>query len=132
MPQYIYKGCCLDSQDYNCTLKYWPGEEIAITNDLSRYLPEKAPEIHLDISTNHLYVTQEKKQDYQKAIQNNPLLHALADIIVSGWPEDIKDVPKSLHQTSHGILPYLPEIQIPGTKATTEANTTTWETVAEP
>ena len=83
-------------QDYDFTLKYRPGEEMAIADALSRYSPEDAPEIHLDISINHVYITDEKKQDYQKAIQDDPLLHALADIIVSGWPEDIKDVPKSL------------------------------------
>ena len=61
---------------------------MAIADALSRYSPEDAPEIHLDISINHVYITDEKKQDYQKAIQDDPLLHALADIIVSGWPEE--------------------------------------------
>ena len=83
-------------QDYNFTLKYQPAEEMAITDVLSRYSPEAALEIHLDISINHVYITKKKEQDYQKVIQDNPLLHALANIIISGWPEDIKDVPKSL------------------------------------
>ena len=100
--QYVYKGCCLESQYYDFTLKYQPGEEIAITDTLSRYSPEDTPEIHLYIFINHVYITQEKKQDYQKVIQDDLLLHALADIIVSGWPEDIKDVPKSLWPY-HGI-----------------------------
>ena len=45
---------------------------------------------------------QEKKRDYQLAIKDDPLLSALADTIIAGWPDDIKDVPKAL-RPYHGI-----------------------------
>ena len=51
------------------------------------------PEILLDISVNHVYINAEKKQDYQFAIKDDPLLSALADMIIAGCPDDIKDVP---------------------------------------
>ena len=83
-------------QDYDFTIKYRPGEEMAVADTLSRYSPEDTPEILLDISVNHVYINAEKKRDYQLAIQDDPLLRALADIIVAGWPDNIEDVPKAL------------------------------------
>ena len=86
----------LQLQDYDFTIKYRPGEEMVIADTLSRYSPEDTPEILLDISVNHVYIDAEKKQDYQLAIKDDPLLSALADTIITGWPDDIKDVPKAL------------------------------------
>ena len=83
-------------QDYDFTIKYRPGEEMVIADTLSRYSPEDTPEILLDISVNHVYIDAEKKRDYQLAIKDDPLLSALADTIITGWPDDIKDVPKAL------------------------------------
>ena len=83
-------------QDYDFTIKYRPGNEMVVADTLSRYSPEDTSEILLDISLNHVYINPEKKWDYQLAIQDDPLLHALADIILAGWPDNIKDVPKAL------------------------------------
>ena len=83
-------------QDYDFTIKYHPGEEMVIADTLSRNSPEDTPEILLDISVNHVYIDAEKKRDYQLAIKDDPLLSALADTIITGWPDDIKDVPKAL------------------------------------
>ena len=83
-------------QDYDFTIKYHPGEEIVIADTLSRYSPEDTPEILLNISVNHVYIDTEKKRDYQLAIKDDPLLSALAHIIIAGWPDNIKDVPKAL------------------------------------
>ena len=74
---------------------------MVIADTLSRYSPEDTPEILLDISVNHVYIDAEKKRDYQLAIKDDPLLSALADTIIAGWPDDIKDVPKAL-QPYHG------------------------------
>ena len=83
-------------QDYDFTIKYHPGEEMVIVDTLSRYSLEDTPEILLDIPVNHVYIDAEKKRDYQLAIKDDPLLSALADTIITGWPDDIKDVPKAL------------------------------------
>ena len=47
---------------------------MVIADTLSRYSPEDTPEILLDISVNHVYIDAEKKQDYQLAIKDDPLL----------------------------------------------------------
>ena len=69
---------------------------MVIADTLSRYSPEDTPEILLDISVNHVYINAEKKRDDQLAIKDDPLLSALADTIIAGWPDNIKDVPKAL------------------------------------
>ena len=75
---------------------YGPGEEMVIADTLLRYSPEDTPEILLDISVNHVYIDAEEKQDYQLTIKDDPLLSALEDTIITGLPDDIKDVPKEL------------------------------------
>ena len=47
----------LQLQDYDFTIKYHLGEEMVVAEILSRYSPEDTPEILLDISVNHIYVT---------------------------------------------------------------------------
>ena len=69
---------------------------MVIVDTLSRYSLKDTPEILLDISVNHVYIDTEKKQDYQLAIKDDPLLSALADAIIAGWPDNIKDVSKAL------------------------------------
>ena len=69
---------------------------MVIADTLLRYSPEDTPEILLDISVNHVYIDTEKKQDYQLALKDDPLVSALADTIIAGWPDNIKDVPKAL------------------------------------
>ena len=39
----------------------------------------------------------QRKNKFQRTIQDDPLLCTLVKTIVAGWPEDIKDIPKALH-----------------------------------
>ena len=83
-------------QNYDVTIKYRPGKEMLVADALSRYSPLIGPEVALDIAIHHVHITQEKKLEFQRTIQDDPLLRTLADTIVAGWPEDIKDIPKAL------------------------------------
>ena len=49
-----------------------------------------------DISIHHVHITPEKKLEFQRSIQDDPLLYTLAETIVAGWPENVSDVPKVL------------------------------------
>ena len=46
--------------------------------------------------SHYIYIDTEKKQDYQLAIKDDRLLSALTEVIIAGWPDNIKDVPKSI------------------------------------
>ena len=93
-------------QDYDIHIRYQPGREMLIADALSCYAPLAAPEIPLDISVNLLHITPQKKHDFQDAVHSDPTLHALAEMILSGWPEDIHDVPMNLcpYHHTHNIL----------------------------
>ena len=69
---------------------------MLVADALSRYSPLVGPEVALDIAIHHVHIIPEKKLEFQRTIQDDPLLCTLADTIVAGWPEDIKDVPKAL------------------------------------
>ena len=72
---------------------------------LSHYAPLKAPEIPLDITINHVYITPNRKTEFQSHIQDDLLLCSLAKTIIAGWPDDINDVPCALCLTFSYILP---------------------------
>ena len=72
------------------------GRRCFVADALSRCSPLVGPEVALDVAIHHVHITPEKKLEFQRTIQDDPLLHTLADTIVAGWPEDIKDVPKAL------------------------------------
>ena len=79
----------LHLQDYDIHIKYQPGREMVIADALSCYAPLATPVIPLNISVNHLHIMPQKKIDFQDAVWCDPTLCALAEVILSGWPEDI-------------------------------------------
>ena len=101
MHQPASRECCYTSQDYDICIIYWPGIEMLIADALSHYAPLATSAISLDISVNHLHITPQKKIDFQDVVHSDPTLHALAEMILSGWPEDIQDVPMDLHPYHH-------------------------------
>ena len=83
-------------QNYDVTIKNCPGEDMLVADALSRYSPLIGPEVALDIAIYHVHIIPEKKLEFQRTIRDDPHLSTLADTIVAGWPEDIKDIPKAL------------------------------------
>ena len=93
-------------QNYDVTIKYCPGKEMLFADALSRYSPLVGQEVALDIAIHHVHITPKKKLEFQRTIQDDPLLCTLAETIVAGWPEDIKDVPKALcpYHNHHDVM----------------------------
>ena len=83
-------------QNYDVKIIYCPGREMLVTDTLSQYAPMPAPEVALDLAIHHVHITPEKKLAFQQSIQDDPLLCSLAETIIAGWPEDIKDLPNAL------------------------------------
>ena len=83
-------------QNYDVKITYRPGREMLVADTLSRYAPMSTPEVALDLAIHHVHITPEKKLAFQQSIQHDPLLRSLAETIIAGWPEDIKDLPNAL------------------------------------
>ena len=84
-------------QGYDFTIRYCPGKEMVIPDTLSRFSPQPAPDLPLDIAIHHAHIMPDCKEAFQQAFINDPKMQALADLIVTGWPKDIKEVPHPLH-----------------------------------
>ena len=86
-------------QGYDFTVRYHPGKEMVIPDTLSQFSPRPGPDLPLDIAIHHAHITPDCKEAFQQAFVNDPEMQALADLIITGWPEDIKEVP-------HPLRPY--------------------------
>ena len=70
---------------------------MVIPDTLSRFSPQPGPDLPLDIAIHHACIMPDCKEAFQQAFVNDPEMQALADLIITGWPEDIKEVPHPLH-----------------------------------
>ena len=86
-------------QGYDFTIQYHPGKEMVIPDMLSHFSPCPGPDLPLDIAIHHARILPDCKEAFQQAFVNDPEMQALANLIITGWPEDIKEVP-------HPLCPY--------------------------
>ena len=84
-------------QGYDFTIHYHPGKEMIKADTLSQFSPHPSPDLPLDIAIHHAHIMPDCKEAFQQAFVNDPEMRALADLIITGWPEDIKEVPCPLH-----------------------------------
>ena len=80
-------------QGYNFTIHYCPGKEMVIPDTLSHFSPCPGSDLPLDIAIHHAFIMPDHKEAFQQAFINDPEMKALANLIITGWPEDIKEVP---------------------------------------
>lgn len=87
----------LRMQGYDYTLNYKQGKEVLIADALSRYNPCEGEEIALEVTIHSLInMSENAKSSFQQEISTNPEMKELTRLIIDGWPEDIKAVPKLL------------------------------------
>ena len=86
-------------QGYDYTIHYHPGKEMALPDTLFLFSPHHGPDIPLDISIHHAHLSPERKEAFQQAFVSTSEMCALTNMIITGWPDDIKVVP-------HLLCPY--------------------------
>ena len=84
-------------QGYDFTICYCPGKEMVIPDTLSQFSPQPGPHLPLDIAIHHAWIMPDCKEAFQQAFVNDPEMRALANLIITCWPKDIKEVPHPLH-----------------------------------
>ena len=92
-------------QGYNYTICYHPSKEMALPDMLSHFSPCPGPDIPLDIAIHYAHLSPEQKEAFQQALISDPEMCTLADIIITGWPDDIKAVPYPLCHTGNIMRP---------------------------
>ena len=101
---------CLQVSDY--VLHYHPGKEMFLQDKLPHFKPKSGPEIALDIAFHHACLSPVWKEAIQLAFEMDVEMHALADIIISGWSNDIKEVPHPLNPYWHTMIHSLLKIDL--------------------
>ena len=66
---------------------------MALSNTLSQFSPHPGPNILLDIAIHHACLSPERNEAFQQAFVSNPEMCTLTNMIITGWPNDIKAVP---------------------------------------
>ena len=87
----------LHLQGYDLTIHYHPGKEIVIPDTLPQFSPQPGTDLPLDIIIHHAHIMPTCKEAFQQAFVNDPERQALADLIITGWHKDIKEVPCPLY-----------------------------------
>ena len=82
------------SQSVTAQVKKWSYQTHSLDS-----VPGQAPDLPLDIAIHHACIMPDHKEASQQAFVNDPEIQALANLIITGWPEDIKEVP-------HPLCPY--------------------------
>ena len=83
-------------QAYDCTIKYRPGKELLLADGLSRLNPVKAGTIKLEQTVHAVEWSDAKIGQLRRSTDTDSELGPLKNVIVNGWPEEVKNLPKCL------------------------------------
>jgi hypothetical protein len=87
----------VELQGYNFTLTHRPGEQNQLADGLSRLpSPNNKTSIDLDLRVDHIDFSTSMIDKIRSAIARDSVLNHLQEIIITGWPEHIKDLPADL------------------------------------
>ena len=75
-----------------------PEKEVTLADGLSCLPKKKSQQIELDIKVQFVQFSENKMSDLKQESLKDPMISALKDIIVEGWPEQRRDLPKTLEQ----------------------------------
>ena len=112
-------------QPYDFEIIYRPGREMVLADSMSRLNPRKGPQIALDKTIHVVQFSTDKLREMQEHTNNDEDLHVLKEIILHGWPETPRQVPKSIRQywscrnelsLEDGLIMFGERIIIPQTK----------------
>ena len=85
------------------TIWYKPGKSMIFADYLSRNIhPEdsrmpKIPDLNLEVSALELNASPSKLENIRQESECDPQMLMLKELIIQGWPKDIKQCPLPLH-----------------------------------
>ncbi|PIK43925.1 hypothetical protein BSL78_19214 [Apostichopus japonicus] len=86
-------------QGYNFSIKHSPGQDNLLADSLSR-LPSicNKQAIDLDLRVDFIQFSLKKQDELKQQTKQDTVLSALVEVIITGWPDSIKDVQSDLRQ----------------------------------
>ena len=90
---------CMDDTMRQLVLVMLIIDHLAVVHHSLLDLVKEGPNLPLDIAIHQAHIMPDHKEAFQQAFINDPEMWALTDLIITGWPEDIKEVP-------HPLCPY--------------------------
>lgn len=85
-------------QGYNLTIKYKPGREMLLSDAMSRLNPLQDGPIETPIRVDLVMFSNAKLQEIRQATAQDEELGALKETILQGWPNDRRQVKKTLQK----------------------------------
>ena len=90
-------------QPYDLDVQYKKGKDLVIADTLSRaYLPEVGNHddgpLEVNLVKEQTPITPEKFEKFREETSKDPVLSAVARVILDGWPDDIKQCPFEVRQ----------------------------------
>ena len=102
MPLQDCKDILLRLQKYHVTKWYKPGKSMIFADHLSNIHPEASrmptiPDLNLEVSALELNASLSKLENIRQESECDPQMLMLKELIIQGWPKDIKQCPLPLH-----------------------------------
>ena len=86
----------LHLQHYDVSIKYCPGKEMVLADSLSHLRPIPDKDIHLEQSVYAVQFFNSRLKQLKHETNSDPEVTALRVIIIDGWPDSTKQLPKSV------------------------------------
>ena len=83
-------------QPYNMTVKYRPGEEMVVPDELSRGLSRNKDHIELGMQLNIVQITEGRLNNIREETAKDHVLCELKEVIVHGRPDRVKELPNQV------------------------------------
>ena len=84
-------------QNYDVIIRYQPGKTLLLADGLSRLVEDRPdPPVQLDVRVNLVQFSSDRVEQLREETARDPVLAPLRDIIVSGWPDTERKLPKLL------------------------------------
>ena len=83
-------------QPYDINLTYKRGKEMVYADYLSRIHPSTGPAIELEKAIHMIQISAGQMDRVKAASENDPVLSALCQQVIKGWPRSVSEVPKIL------------------------------------
>ena len=87
----------LGLQKYGITIQYKPGKSMIFADHLSRNVKVPTiPDLNLEVLALELNASPSKLESIRQESEHDPQMLMLKELIIQGWPKDIKQCPLPL------------------------------------